>query len=133
MCHDGKGNYAFMRRGEKARDERGVWDCGGGALEQGDLVLERLRQEIREEYCTEAREIEFLGYRDVHREHQENGVSSKTHWIALDFRVLVDPVTVKIGEPHKFDEIGWFKVGEFPQPLHSTFPVILEKYKAKLI
>jgi len=34
--------------------------------------------EIKEEYCTDVLGFDFLGYRDVHREH--NG--KKTHWIA---------------------------------------------------
>jgi hypothetical protein len=45
--------------------------------------------------------VEFLGFRDVHREN--NG--EKTHWIALDFKVLVDPKNAAVGEPHKFDKV----------------------------
>ncbi len=56
----------------------------------------------------------------------------KTHWIALDFKVLVDPAKIRNGEPHKFDEICWFTFDSFPENLHSTVPVIFEKYKEKL-
>ena len=114
-CHDGEGNYLLNKRGVNCRDEQGSWDFGGGGLEFGDTVENTLRKEIIEEYCTDVISYEFLGYRDVHREN--NG--KKTHWLALDFKVLVDPKKVKNGEPHKFDEIGWFRIDALPTPLHS--------------
>jgi 8-oxo-dGTP diphosphatase len=125
LCHDGRGNYILNKRSNQARDEHGRWDAGGGGLEFNDTVENTLRKEIKEEYCTDVISYQFLGFRDVHRVN--NG--RPTHWIALDFKVLVDQEKVKNGEPHKFDEIGWFKLGEFPQPLHSQFPFFLEKYK----
>ncbi|HEY4493469.1 MAG TPA: NUDIX domain-containing protein [Candidatus Paceibacterota bacterium] len=115
-CHDGKGNYAMHRRGPEARDENGKWDCGSGGLEVHDNVLDRLRTEVKEEYCAEAKEIEFLGYFDSHREHK----GEQVHWIALTFRVLVDPHTVKIGEPGKHDKIGWYTRDNLPLPMHPT-------------
>ncbi|MBA3788824.1 NUDIX domain-containing protein [Patescibacteria group bacterium] len=127
-CHDGKGNFLFNKRGMQCRDEQGTWDQGGGGLEFGDTVEDTLRKEIAEEYCTDVIEYEFLGYRDVHREN--NG--KKTHWIALDFKVLVDRSKTKNGEPHKFDEIGWFTLDALPTPLHSQTPNFLNLYKDKL-
>lgn len=127
-CHDGKGNFLLSKRGTACRDEHGTWDPGGGGLEFGDTVEDTLKKEISEEYCTNVLESEFLGYRDVHR--QQNG--KKTHWIALDFKVLVDPAKVKNGEPHKLDEIGWFTLDALPSPLHSQFPTFLLLYREKL-
>jgi len=124
-CHDGQGNYLLAKRGPNCRDEHGTWDCGGGGIDLNDSVIDTLKKEIREEFCTEVLDYEFLGYRDVHREHE--GI--RTHWIALDFKVRVDRKAVKNGEPHKMEEIGWFKLGEFPTPLHSQYPYFLEKYK----
>src|SRR3989338_6176298 len=111
FCHDGAGNFVMARRSQNARDEQGRWDIGGGGLEYGMKVEDSLRKEIKEEYCADVLDFEFLGYRDVHREH--NGV--KTHWIALDFKVLVARDQVVIGEPHKFDVIGWFTLETIPQ------------------
>src|SRR3989344_1597349 len=127
-CHDGKGNFLFNKRGPACRDEQGTWDPGGGGLEFGDTVENTLRKEIAEEYSTDVLSYEFLGFRDVHRE--QNG--RKTHWIALDFKVLVDPSKVKNGEPHKLDEVRWFTLETLPTPLHSQYQKFLEQHKDRL-
>lgn len=128
FCHDGKGNILFNKRGKNCRDEHGTWDIGGGRLEFGDTVENTLRKEITEEYSTDVLEFEFLGYRDVHREQG----GKKTHWIALDFKVLVNREMAKNGEPHKFDAVEWFTLQNLPTPLFSQLPTFLEKYKDKL-
>lgn len=128
FCHDGKGNFVMAKRGKNARDERGRWDIGGGGLEFGDTVERTLMKEVKEEYCAKVISYEFLGFRDVHR--RLNG--KKTHWIALDFKVLIDPKTVKLGEPHKFDGLGFFKLDSLPKPSHSQLPKFLELYQDKL-
>jgi len=128
FCHDGDGNFLFNKRNNNCRDEHGNWDCGGGGLEFGDTIENTLRKEIKEEYCTDVLECEFLGYRDVHRER--TGI--KNHWVALDFKVKVDRDKVKNGEPHKFDEIGWFRLDSLPSPIHSQIPNALSLYMNKL-
>lgn len=129
FCHDGKGNVLFSKRGVNSRDEQGTWDIGGGGVEFGDEVIDTLKKEIREEYCTDVLDYEFLGYRDLHREHNDK----KTHWIALDFKVLVDKEKAKNGEPHKFDAVEWFTLENLPSPLISPMLDFLEKYKDRLI
>jgi 8-oxo-dGTP diphosphatase len=128
FCHDGKGNYILSKRSQNCRDEHGRWDPGGGGLDFGEKVADLLSREIREEYCTDVLDSEFLGYRDVHR--MVNG--KKNHWLVLDFRVLVDKSKVANGEPHKFDEIGWFRLDALPSPMHSQWKIAAEKYKDKL-
>jgi len=128
LCHDGKGNVLLNKRSINCRDEHGTWDPGGGGLDFGDTVEHTLKKEIMEEYCTDIIEYKFLGYRDVHREHNGN----KTHWIALDFKVLINKDKVQNGEPHKFDEVKWFTLDSLPSPLHSQFPIFLELYKDKI-
>jgi len=128
LCHDGQGNFLMQKRGENCRDEKGRWDIGGGGLDFGDGVIETLKKEIKEEYGADVLEYEFLEYRDVHREHD----GGRSHWVALNFKVLVDPKTVKNGEPDKFDEIGWFTLETVPSPLHSQLSGCLEKYAKQL-
>ncbi|MEK9180988.1 MAG: NUDIX domain-containing protein [Patescibacteria group bacterium] len=128
FCHDGKGRFVMAKRSVRARDEQGHWDIGGGALEFADSVEDTLKKEILEEYNARALAIEFLGFRDVHRKNQ----GKPYHWIALDFKVKIDPEGVKINEPHKFDELSWFALDKLPEPLHSQLPVFFEKYKNHL-
>jgi hypothetical protein len=64
----------------------------------------------------------------VHREN--TGVRS--HWIALDFKVLIDRSKVKNGEPHKADAIAWYTLDALPSPMHSQWPVFFGLYEGKL-
>ncbi len=128
FCHDGNGKFVMAKRNSNTRDEHGNWDIGGGGLDFGDTVEETVRKEIKEEYCTDVKELEFLGHRDVHREH--NG--KKTHWIALDFKVLVDSEIVDNGEPHKFDAVDWFTFDTIPENVHSQLPNFLSLYNHRL-
>ncbi len=127
-CHDGNGRFVMSLRNDRARDENGTWDIGGGGLDTHDTVEESLAREIKEEYCTEIISKEFIGYRDVHRTYNGN----KTHWIALDFKVQVDPDKVANGEPHKFDRVEWFTLDTLPENLHSQLSLFFEKYSEQL-
>ena len=128
FCHDGEGRFVMSKRGQKTRDEHGKWDWGAGGLQFGETVLDRIKTEIKEEYCTDVLETEFLGFRDVHREHQ----GRPTHWIGLDFKVRVDPDKVKNGEPDILEEVCWFTFDTLPEELHSEVPNFLKLYSDKL-
>lgn len=129
FCHDGKGNYVLHRRGPACRDEHGRWDCGGGAVEFGDTVLLTLAKEIKEEFGTEPLEYEFLGFRDVFREHE--GVP--TRWISLDYKVHLERDKVVNAEPHKFSDLSWYRLDALPEPMHSQFALALSQYKDRLL
>ncbi len=118
------------KRSVNARDEHGRWDIGGGGIEFEDSVERTLKKEIEEEYCAKVLAFDFLGYRDVRRTHK----GKPTHWIALDFKVLVNPITVKNGEPHKMDEVRWFTLNNLPAAaeVHSQWPEFLRLYKDRL-
>ncbi|AGZ43216.1 NUDIX domain-containing protein [Actinoplanes friuliensis] len=113
ICHDGDGNLLLARRSAGARDEPGTWDTGAGALEFGETFDAAVTREVTEEYSATPLEITMLGVRNVVR------AEPPSHWVAVVFSVRVDPAAVKIGEPHKFDELGWFRPGALPAPLHS--------------
>ena len=128
FCLDNDNNLLMAKRSTKCRDEHHKWDCGGGGLEFGDDVIDTLKKEVREEYCTDVLNHNFLGYRTINREHE----GKKTHWLALDFKVVVDRDKVQNGEPHKFDDLQWFSLNNLPENTHSQFPTFLKKYKDKL-
>lgn len=130
FCHDEHGNFLMQKRGVNCRDEQGRWDIGAGAVDIGFSVEDTLKREIMQEYSTWPVKSEFLGYRDVQRINNEK---VKTHWITLDFKVLVVPGIVKNGEPKKFDAIGWFNFGNMPSPLHSQLHSFIRKYRERLV
>jgi ADP-ribose pyrophosphatase YjhB (NUDIX family) len=120
ICHDGAGEILLARRSAGARDEPGTWDTGAGALEFGETFEAAVTREVKEEYATEPREITLLGVRNVVR------AEPPSHWVAVVFAVRVDREGVAIGEPHKFDELGWFRRAALPSPLHSQLVPTLE-------
>jgi len=128
FCHDGQGNFVMAKRSQNARDEQGNWDIGGGGVEFEDTVENNLRKEIAEEYGCAIQNFEFLGYRDVLRIID----GQKSHWIALDYKVLVNKNEVKINEPEKFDDIAWFRIDNLPEKLHSQLHIFFDNYKDRL-
>ena len=115
-CHDGKGNFLLHQRSEKCKDEQGTWDCGGGGLEFGEEFEEGVKREIKEEYDCDVLNLRFAGVSNVLRKNREK---IPTHWIALLFAAEVNPKQVKLGDPEKMIQLGWFKPDEFPEPRHS--------------
>lgn len=126
LCHDGQGNIFFAKRSQRARDEQGRWDIGGGGLKWGVTAIDNVKREIEEEYSATPLSIEFLGYRDVFRTLNDG---TPTHWVGLDYLVRLDREAVKINEPDMFDDSGWFSLDNLPSPLHSQFPSLLDKYR----
>jgi ADP-ribose pyrophosphatase YjhB (NUDIX family) len=129
LCHDGEGNFAMAKRSQKCRDEQGTWDVGAGGVKFGEKVEDTVKREVLEEYGATALEQEFLGFRDVHRTHNNN----KTHWIALEYLVLVNKAEVKNGEPDMLDEVGWFTIDTLPSPLHSQVMLDFKVFKKRLL
>ncbi len=115
VVHDGNGKMLMQKRSQNCRDEQGRWDVGSGAVEFGELLEDAVLREVQEELSTSPIEVQYLHTYDAHREHE----GQQTHWIAISYAVQVDPKAVKIGEPHKIDEIGWFTTEALPEPLHS--------------
>ncbi len=114
VCHDGRGRALPARRGAGARDEPGTWDCGAGALEFGGTFEAAVAREVYEEYRATPLEIARPDVRNVLR-----GEPVVSHWVAVVSAVRVRPDRVRIGEPHKCDEPGWFAPDALPSPLHS--------------
>ena len=124
-CTDGKGNILMHKRSAQCRDEQGMWDPGSGKLEMNLSLEQNVLQEVMEEYSCKGEIIGQLPAHDIFRE--QDGV--KTHWVAAPFFVKVNPEEVKIGEPHKIDELKWVTLDTLPEPLHSGFKMTLEKYR----
>lgn len=126
VCHDGGGRVLLARRSAGARDEPGTWDCGAGALEFGETFEVAVAREVGEEYGVRPLGIERIGVRNVLR-----GDPVDSHWVAVVFAVRVEPGEVRIGEPHKFDALGWFGQDALPAPLHSQCGESLALFAAR--
>lgn len=124
-CHDGKGNLLLQKRSKNCRDEQGRWDCGGGSMKFGETFEETVLREIREEYCSTPKQMDFAGVSNVVRSDGQ----TKSHWVALIFTVLLDPIEVKLGDADKMEKIGWFHIDSLPAPLHSMYLTHLEYAK----
>jgi 8-oxo-dGTP diphosphatase len=122
VCHDDSGRVLLARRAAGARDEPGSWDTGAGALEYGESFEAAVAREVAEEYSAQAHQIRLLGVRNV--------IRPGSHWVALVFAVRVDPAGVAIGEPAKFDALGWYDPADPPRPAHSQLTATLALFAA---
>lgn len=122
VCHDGQGKVLLHKRSENCRDEKGRWDNGGGALEFGEEFAVGLHRELMEEYCAAPLETTLLGVYNNLREHD----GMQTHWVNVIYAIRVDPAQVKIGEPEKMDEMGWFTPDALPEPQHTTLQKMVQ-------
>lgn len=129
FCHDGKGNFVLAKRSKNSRDEHGRWEVGGGGLKAGLTTEDNVRREVKEEYGANALKVDFLGYRDIFRNLDDG---TPTHWVGLDFAVLVKRQQVKNNEPDMFDDIGWYTLDNLPTPLHSQGPTFFKKYDNRI-
>lgn len=125
-CQDGKGNFLMHKRSKNARDEKERWDFGGGKLEHGEEILDGLRREGLEEFGCKMQICEALPPRSVFREI--NG--AKSHWLLFSFITQANPADACLNEPESMDQIGWFKLDNLPQPLHSGILPLIEYHKA---
>ncbi len=123
-CNDGKGNFLFHKRSKNCRDEQGKWDCGGGQVEFGETFEEAVLREIKEEFNCVGTIQESLPVHTIFRTHE----GKPTHWVAISFFVLVNREDVTVMEPHKVDDIGWFRLDNLPSPLHSGFAHTFKTY-----
>ncbi len=128
-CNDGKGNFLLHKRSKNCRDEQGRWDPGSGELEYGMTLEENVLREVMEEYGVIGEIQERLPAHDIFREFD----NKKTHWLAIPFFVKVNRTEVRMNEPDKMDELGWFRLDNFPSPLHTGFKFSFEKYREYFI
>lgn len=126
ICHDGKGNVLWRRRGPAAYDERGMWEPGaGGTLEHGERIEEALHREVKEETEATILNSEYMGHFESFREL--DGI--ETHWVSFYFKCLVDPEQVKLPDNEEADAIQWRGYHNAPSPSMSHFEEEYEHFK----
>lgn len=108
---DEQGRLFLAQRGPLAKNERGLWEFPGGAVEFGERLADALQREMREEFGIE---IEVLDLLDV-VDHILPGEGQ--HWVSPTFLCRVVSGKAAIREPGKCSTIGWFKPEEVPAEL----------------
>jgi mutator protein MutT len=120
---DAQGRLFLARRGQQAKNERGLWEFPGGSVEFGETLAEALRREIREEYGVEIAVGELLDVVD-HILPEEG-----QHWVSPTFICRVTSGEPHIREPGKCAEIGWFYLHEIPADLTRVTRLNLAHYR----
>lgn len=100
------GEFLLMKRGKKAKNERGKWEFPGGGIEFGDTMHDTIKKEMHEELGIEIEIIDHLPPID-HIIHEE-----KQHWLTSCVIAKIKNGVPKIMEPEKCDELGWFTLEE---------------------
>lgn len=110
---DDIGNVLLIRRGKKAKNERGKWEFPGGAVEFGDTMATTIKKEIREELGVEIELGDSLPAID-HILPEEN-----QHWVTSCIIAKITKGKPKIMEPETCEKIDWFGVDELGKMTHE--------------
>ncbi len=105
------GRLFLARRGPQAKNERGLWEFPGGAVEFGETLADALRREMREEYGIELEVGVLLDVVD-HILPEEG-----QHWVSPTFLCRVTAGQPQIREPGKCSAIGWYHLDDLPQDI----------------
>ncbi len=108
---DPDGNVFLSRRGWNSKNEKGLWEFPGGAVEFGERLADALQREMAEEYGIEIEVGDLLDVVD-HILPDEG-----QHWISPTFICRIKKGEPRILEPEKCSEIGWFEVDRIPENL----------------
>jgi 8-oxo-dGTP diphosphatase len=125
---DGQGRLrqGVARRGPQAKNERGLWEFPGGAVELGERLADALRREIREEYGIDIEVGELLDVAD-HILPDEG-----QHWVSPSFICTIVSGEPAIRESAKCSQIGWFTLDEIPADLSQVTRSNLAHYRRRL-
>jgi len=121
---DAAGRLFFAQRGALAKNERGLWEFPGGAVEFGERLADALRREMHEEFGVEIEVGELLDVAD-HLLPAEG-----QHWVSPTFICRIVAGEPVIREPDKCAAIGWFPRHAPPTPLTQITRENLEHYQA---
>jgi 8-oxo-dGTP diphosphatase len=119
---DAQGRLFLARRGPKAKNERGLWEFPGGAVEFGETLAQALKREIFEEYGIQISVGDLLDVADhILRDEGQ-------HWVSPTFICAIVSGEPRICEPGKCSEIAWFTPDQMPEELTLVTRINLGNY-----
>jgi 8-oxo-dGTP diphosphatase len=120
---DADGQLFLARRGEKAKNERGLWEFPGGAVEFGETLEHALKREMFEEFGIEIQLVSLLDVVD-HILPEEN-----QHWVSPTYICrIVSGVPQILEGKEKCSAIGWFRPNELPAELSLITKINCDNY-----
>jgi 8-oxo-dGTP diphosphatase len=119
------GRLFLSRRGPQAKNERGLWEFPGGAVEFGEKLSDALKREMREEYGIEIAVGDLLDIVDhiLPAEGQ--------HWVSPTYLCRILSGIPEILEPGKCSAVGWFFPQDIPADLTQITRENLANYRAR--
>lgn len=120
---DAQGRLFLARRGDKARNERGLWEFPGGSVEFGETLAHALAREMQEEFGITIQVGPLLDVVD-HILPDEG-----QHWVSPTYVCKIVAGVPRIIEPEKCSQIGWFEPDSVPEQLTVISRSNLEHYK----
>lgn len=129
IVHDrGAGRVLLLRRGERGRFGRNMWDLPGGKNEPGEPVTRTAVRELWEETGLTVR-VEAL--KVAHVIHGARGVDAPGGFLTVVF--VTDEWTGRAEnrEPGKHSEVRWADVGALPGPFVKSTDNALREYLSR--
>ena len=115
LVEDGEGRVLLARRA--VEPDRGLWDCPGGFLEEGEHPLDGLRRELAEETGLVAGPARFVGiWMDVYGDAPEAAATLNIYWVV---RVEGEPVPAD-----DVAELRWFAATALPGADELAFTTV---------
>ena len=124
-CNDGEGDFLLHQRSSNARDEQGSWDFGGERVEISDDSIESaVLRGVMEEWGVSGEIQEQLPPHLIKRKIK----GTQTVWLAVPHFIKLNIRSARIMEPHKFSQMGIFRLDSLPTPLHSGVQFTMNRY-----
>lgn len=102
LIQNDRGEILLALRSQQAKNERGLWEIPGGAVEFGETLEQALKREIREEIGVEIELLKLLHVCD------HILPTERQHWVSPTYICRITSGTPTIMEPHKCDQLAWY-------------------------
>lgn len=120
-------------RTENCRDEPHVRDNRGGGLRFGEMIIDGMKRELKEELWRDfqTEQLHSLGYREQFRD----SFDAKSHWLAFYHLLILkgDEIWTN-AEPDKRSEIQFFPLDSLPSredAISMFYPTLID-FKEKI-